>query len=96
METKRIAGMVWYRLEDYDAALVIMEDRHKLPLTYAQWRMSAEQGEKQMRRAGWATTRAYIDPAQFVAWCNGRGLKVDAEARQLFANEVALQTSANL
>jgi hypothetical protein len=64
--------------------------------TYTEWRIAAEYGEKKMRRAGWATTRAYIDPAKFVAWCNGRGLKVDAEARQLFANESALQAAANL
>lgn len=93
---KKIAGMVWYRMDDYDAARSIMEDRDRLPLTYAQWRISAEQGEKQMRRLGWATVRAYIDPAQFVAWCRERGLKVDSKARNAFANGVAGEAAGNL
>lgn len=96
MEQIRVAGIVWYRLEDYDAARAIMEDGLQLPASYTAWRLGAEQGEKQMRRSGWATTRAYIHPAEFVTWCRDRGLKVDASARQEFANAVALNAAKDM
>lgn len=93
---KRIAGMVWYRLEDYEAAVAIMEDRDKLPGTYSAWRIKAEQSEKQMQRLGWSTTRAYINAADFVAWCRARGLNLNAEARNQFANSVALDAARSM
>lgn len=78
VEQRKIAGMVWYRLEDYDAARAIMEDRNQLPGSYSVWRIKAEQAEKQMRRLGWTTTRAYINAAEFGAWCGQRGQRIDA------------------
>ena len=96
MEQRKIAGMVWYRLEDYDAVLILMEDRAQLPGTYSAWRMQAEQNEQKMRRLGWATTRAYLDPANFATWCRYRGLKIDAKARNEFANLVAKDAAENL
>lgn len=91
--TLKIAGLIWYRMEQYDAAMAIMEDRGKLHRTYTEWRLAAEKAEKQARRAGWTTTRAYLDPAEFVSWCRERGLNVDAEARKRFANTVAAQAA---
>lgn len=93
---KKVAGLVWYKMEDYEAAAAIMEDRQNLPKTYSAWRIKAEQSEKQMRRLGWTTTRAYIDPAEFVAWCRDRSLNIDAKARQEFANGAALEAARNL
>lgn len=95
-EPQRIAGMVWYRLEDYDAARAIMEDRAKLPSTYSVWRMSAEQAEKKMGRLGWTTIRAYIQPAEFAAWCSRRGLNIDAKARNEYADLIAKEAASGL
>lgn len=95
-EQKRIAGMVWYRLEDYEAAVAIMEDRNQLPETYAAWRIKAEQSEKQMQRIGWITTRAYINTTDFLAWCRVRNLNLNAEARNQFANSVALDAARSM
>lgn len=91
-----VAGMVWYRLEDYEAAVAIMEDRHQMPTTYSAWRIKAEQAEKQMQRLGWSTTRAYINAADFGAWCGARGLNINAEARNQFANSVALDAARSM
>lgn len=95
-EQKRIAWLVWYRLEDYEAARALMEDRDKLPATYAAWRINAEQSEKKFQRLGWITTRAYIDPANFVAWCRERGLNLNAEARNQFSSSVALEAARSM
>lgn len=96
MEQRKIAGMVWYRLEDYDAARAIMEDSNSLPATYSAWRIKAEQSEKQMRRLGWTTTRAYINAADFGAWCRDRSLNINAEARNQFANAVAIDAARSM
>lgn len=82
-------GMVWYRLEDYDAILGMMTDREKLPRTFSEWRMKAETGEKKFRREGKVVVRAFIDPETFPDWCRARSLNIDAEARMLYANTVA-------
>lgn len=91
-----VAGMVWFRLEDYEAAIGIMEDRDKFPSTYSAWRIKAEQSEKQMQRLGWSTTRAYINAADFLAWCRERVLNIDAKARNQFANSVALDAARRM
>lgn len=82
-------GMVWYRLEDYDAILGIMSDREKLPRTFSEWRMKAETGEKKLRRDGKVVVRAFIDPKSFPEWCRARGLNIDSQARNQFAATVA-------
>ena len=33
--------------------------------------------------------RAHLDPDEFVAWCAGHGMNVDAKARTRWASEVA-------
>ena len=87
-----VVGMVWYRLEDYDAIRGIMADGHKLPATFSEWRMKAETGEKKLRRDRKIVVRAYIDPETFPDWCRARGLNVDAKARMEFANGIAYDT----
>ena len=93
---RKVAGIVWYRLEDYEAALGVMEDRQQLPATYSAWRIKAEQSEKQMQRLGWSTTRAYLNAPDFLAWCRERGLNLNAEARNQFANIVALDAARSM
>lgn len=92
----KVAGMVWFRREDYEAAIGLMEDRTQFPSTYSAWRIKAEQSEKKMQRLGWITTRAYIDPANFAAWCRQRGMNLNAEARNGFANSVAIDAARSM
>lgn len=93
---KPIVGLVWYRVEDYADVLAIMEDRDKLPATYSLWRMKAEQAEKEQQRLGRITVRAYIDPAEFVAWCKALGLNINAEARNRYSVLIASQKTTDL
>jgi hypothetical protein len=87
----QIIGMVWYKPEEYDACLAIMEDRKKLHTSYHLWRMAAETGEKRFRREGKTVIRAFIDPKTFPEWCRNRSLHIDAHARNQFAARVAHQ-----
>lgn len=85
----RAVGMVWYRSEDYSQILAIMEDAHRLPATFEQWRKKATAGESHRQRQGWTVVRAVIDPDAFPGWCRTRGLHVDAKARMRFSAEQA-------
>ena len=89
--TVRAIGIAWYLEDDYAEIRSIMDDGDRLPATWHQWRLDAEQAEKRLRRQGIITVKAYIDPRQFPGWCRARGLDVNAEARQQFAAWCARQ-----
>lgn len=89
-QTVQATGMVWYLAEDFDKIKALMEDRHTLHRTHAEWQRAAEQGEQSFRAKGGRVYRAIVRPAEFKAWCNARGLKIDAQARNQFASEFAL------
>jgi hypothetical protein len=82
-------GLAWYEERDYPAILAMMEDADRLPATFARWREKAETAERELRRKGHTVVRAMISPDTFPAWCRSRGLKLNAEARIMFANAVA-------
>ncbi len=95
MKKIMIAGMVWYRSEDYESILKIMEDAVKLPVTYKSWLLQAETNEKMANDRGFITVRAFIDPRTFPSWCRERSHNIDAHARNEFANTVAKEAARN-
>lgn len=82
-------GIPWYRGVDYDELRRIMTDGDKLPDRHLDWLQKAEQLERQIKARGQRCYRAIIDPQTFPAWCEARGLNVNAEGRIAFANAVA-------
>jgi len=66
----------------------MMEDADCLPATYARWREKAERSEFALKGQGHDVVRAMISPSKFPAWCQSRGLRLNANARQLFAGRV--------
>lgn len=85
----RAMGIPWYDRDDYPRILAVMADAHLLPATFEVWQHLAHEMERGAERGDMVVVRAKIDPDDFVAWCRGRGLDVDAEARMTFANEAA-------
>ena len=90
-------GMVWYSLEHYPDIKAMMKDGDRLPATYSEWRLKAEQGERQMRRQGHLVIRAHLVPDAFRQHCVSHGLDLDAKGRTHFASSVAVkETGADL
>lgn len=89
--TIQAVGMVWYLAEDFDEIKTLMQDSHTLHRTHAEWQRAAENGEKKFRANGGRVYRAILRPAEFKTWCNAKGLNIDANARNQFASEFALQ-----
>lgn len=82
-------GIPWYKRADYARILEIMVDAELLPVTFDQWQGKAEKIERDLIRAGTPVHRVHVDPQQFVTWCAGRGLHVDADGRRAFASDPA-------
>lgn len=87
-----VAGMPWYREEDYARILSVMTDAANLPLTYQDWLKKAEQVERTFKAKGMTVIRAIIDPDAFPAWCAAIGLNVDASSRSRWGNEAAIRS----
>lgn len=79
-------GITWYELEDFPRIKAVMADANRLHGTYSEWRLAAEQLERKLRREGKFVVRVPLRADEFVAWCQARGLHVDAQARMQFAN----------
>lgn len=88
-------GIAWFRQQDYNAALSVMEDATLLPKSFESWLALAEKLFERLENEGRVPIKAYIDPATFPSWCAERGLKVNAHARMQFANFVAKQAQDN-
>lgn len=86
-----LVGMPWFKRDDYARILQIMQDAHRLPATFDEWRKKAGGGESVLRREGHVVVRAVIDPDDFPVWCRARGLDIDAKARTAFASQFALR-----
>ena len=82
-------GIAWYHADDYPEIRKVMIDAAKLPATFERWSEAAQKLEQAYQSAGQRVVRAFIRPAEFVAWCRANGLNVDANARQRWGAEYA-------
>lgn len=85
----QIAGIAWYRADDYPRIRQIMVDGRNLPATFEKWSEAAHKLEQAYQSAGQRVVRAFIRPDEFVGWCRTHGLDVDANARQRWGAECA-------
>lgn len=91
-----VQAMVWYKEEDWDTLLSMFTDAEMLPKTYQDWLVRAEEMKAKVQAAGDAVIKVYIDPETFPAWCEKKGLEMNAEARSTLAIEVAQAQSFSL
>lgn len=85
----QVIGVPWYKREQYDEILRVMEDASLLPRTYDAWLQAAEKVFESQERIGIVAVKAYVDPATFPDWCRARGLTVNAAARIQYASTTA-------
>lgn len=92
MQTK-IAGMAWYKPENFARLRAMFEDGDKLHRSYPEWLAAAETGSKQLEKSGVRVVHVDIDPDHFPEWCKAQGQKLDAAARQVYASAVAYKVA---
>ena len=79
-------GMVWYKRENYDRLKTIFEDGSNLHDTYDGWLKAAEAGRLSMESKGARVICVDIDPVDFPEWCKNNDMKLNAAARNRYAN----------
>ncbi|MGZ5919614.1 MAG: hypothetical protein ACXWJV_07445, partial [Hyphomicrobium sp.] len=86
---KSIRGVVmpWFRREDYARIREIMEGGDKWLSDYDAWQARAEKQIKDVEAQGMAVERVYLDPDEFLAWCEKGSHHPDSMARQRYAAE---------
>lgn len=84
-------GIPWYQREQWDRLKHTLQDADVLPHSYDDWFEQAQGQLESLEAEGMLPVKAYIDPDTFPAFCCARGLKIDAAARNEFANRVAYQ-----
>ncbi len=75
----------WYRREDYDRILAIMDDGDEFPQTFEEWERTALRQIVGMQNRGADIKQVVIDPDKFVLFCERKGLSKDSRARAEYA-----------
>lgn len=87
----RRVGLPWYSPGHYEVLRLRLADGAKLPEQYEDWRISAEQVEREVQRSGVEVVRVPIEPAAFGAWCERAGSPEDGAARARYAAEIVAE-----
>ena len=86
-EAQIVTGVAWYRPEQWQRLRDIAEDVDNLEETYDAWLQTAERMLRDGIPAGVVVEKIDIDVEEVLAWCNERGLPMNAQSRTQFVVE---------
>ena len=79
---------MWYRREDYDRILAIMDDAEEFPSSFEKWEDTAWRQIDGMRSHGAVIQQIFLDRNQFLAFCEKKGLAKDGTARSEYVASI--------
>jgi hypothetical protein len=88
-----VAGLAWYRPEQWHRLLEVSEDSDNMESEFEEWRKSAEKAIVNFTAAGVQVRKVDIDVEELVEWCRDNGLPVNIKARSHYAAEKVRQQS---
>ncbi len=77
-------GVAWYRREQWDRLLEISTDSHELESTFFEWVKQANEGLKDLERAGLSVEKVDVDVEELLKWCHSNNRPVNSEARSKY------------
>jgi len=83
-----VAGIGFYRREDWERFLASADDRETLEDTYDEWLAVFCKAVKDMRAAGIKPWKVIFTLNELLDYCEKKGLKNNAEARSKFFSEL--------
>jgi hypothetical protein len=86
-QSEIIAGVAWYRPEQWQRLREVSEDADNLEETYDAWLKSAERMIRDGIPAGVVVEKIDVDIEEMLAWCNVLGLPMNAASRARFISE---------
>ena len=90
-ESQLVTGVAWYRPEQWERLREVSEDVDNLEETYDAWLQTAERMIRDGIPADVWVEKIDIDVEEVVAWCNVRGLAMNAESRSRYVAEQVRQ-----
>ncbi|HEX2135921.1 MAG TPA: hypothetical protein VHG30_08440 [Microvirga sp.] len=75
----------WFRAGDYARCREMMDDRDRLPSTFAEWERGAQDRLDGLSGFGQSLEIVEIDPDEFAAFCAAQGLRPNGMARNAYA-----------
>jgi hypothetical protein len=91
---ERRIGIPWYESDDFAHIRQIMEDAHLMPSDYHEWRLRAEERERQLQWEGRQPVRATLRAGEFAAWCRTRRMRLNSHGRNEYASWFAARHDA--
>src|SRR5437868_5294445 len=83
--TKVVAGIAWFRADQWQLLRSLAVDADKLEQTHAEWVAIAEKGIKDLARQGVIARKVEIDVNDLKEWCGLNQRPLDASARAQYA-----------
>jgi len=85
--SKLVTGAAWYRPEQWARLREVSEDVENLDDTYEAWMQTAERLLRDGIPADVTVEKIDIDVEEVLAWCNVRGLPMNAQSRSRYVSE---------
>ena len=85
----------WYRRDDYQRIIEVMDDGHEFPATFDEWEKRAKSQMARAAAMGFTLETVVLDPEEFVAFCKAKNLPRGSEARARIDIQRRLARDAN-
>ncbi len=74
-------GFAWFTREQWQRLTKVVDDRNELDDSFEQWERNALAALYKLESQGYSIHKVMVDVEAFVAWCRGRGRRIDGTAR---------------
>lgn len=83
--TRVIAGIAWFRSDQWELLRSLASDADTLERTHAEWESLAEKTIKGLTRGGVLARKVEVDVNDLRAWCIAQKRPLDSSARATYA-----------
>ena len=84
--------IAWYKKDEYDKLLRVIDDKDSMPLNYDDWLEIATAAMENLRKEGHNVKKVVVNIDELVDWCNVMKKENIAKNRALF---VSLRANKN-
>jgi hypothetical protein len=82
-----IAGIAWYRRDEYALLRALASDTESMAATYEDWLVGATKLLADLQEQGLTARRVDVEVRELVAWCEREGRALNGAARSEFATQ---------
>lgn len=87
---QKYVNMAFYRPEDWNRLLSIVDDREVFHETWEQWHQQYQTSKKHLQSQGLKVNDVIINLDELIRFCFQNGIKNDGKARSRFVSQINL------